>query len=99
MAEVCLCQRALQDGLLIKAFFRWLNTAGVIIVDPAESPPKTISQPLPIVLTDEEVEKVLEVANSKIKTKTRYPDHTLLLFLLETGVKKVKMECSLITLI
>ena len=74
----------------LKAFFRWLNTAGVIAVDPAEKVlQKTVLSPLPIVLTDEEVEKVLEVTNSKrSKAKPDTRDHTLLLFLLETGVKK-----------
>ncbi len=74
----------------LKAFFRWLNTAGVIAVDPAEKVlQKTVLSPLPIVLTDEEVEKVLEVTNNKrSKSKPDARDHTLLLFLLETGVKK-----------
>lgn len=74
----------------LKAFFRWLNTAGVIAVDPAEKVlQKTVLSPLPTVLTDEEVEKVLEVTNSKrSKAKPDTRDHTLLLFLLETGVKK-----------
>lgn len=74
----------------LKAFFRWLNTAGVIAVDPAEKVlQKTVLSPLPTVLTDEEVEKVLEVTNSKrSKAKPDTRDHTLLRFLLETGVKK-----------
>jgi len=74
----------------LKAFFRWLNTAGVISVDPAEKVlQKTVLSPLPIVLTDEEIEKVLDVADrkrSKLKPDAR--DYTLLLFMLETGVKK-----------
>lgn len=74
----------------LKAFFRWLNTAGVIAVDPAEKVlQKTVLSPLPVVLTDEEVEKVLEVTNNiRSKSKPDARDHTLLLFLLETGVKK-----------
>lgn len=74
----------------LKAFFRWLNTAGVIAVDPAEKVlQKTVLSPLPIVLTDEEIKKVLEVTNSKrSKAKPDARDHTLLLFMLETGVKK-----------
>lgn len=74
----------------LKAFFRWLNTAGVIAIDPAEKVlQRTVLSPLPEVLTEDEIQKVLGVANSKrSRSKPDARDYTLLLFLLETGVKK-----------
>jgi integrase/recombinase XerD len=74
----------------IKSFFRWLHQSGRILVDPAEKVvQQSVISPLPTVLTDEEVEKVLEVANGYRAAKK--PDarpYTLLLLLLSTGIKK-----------
>ncbi|NLG98131.1 MAG: tyrosine-type recombinase/integrase [Chloroflexi bacterium] len=74
----------------IKSFFRWLHQAGVLAIDPAE---KVIQQsaisPLPVVLTKEETEQVLEAAQ-RYRT-ARKPDarpYTLLSLLLQTGIKK-----------
>ncbi|MFN7034961.1 MAG: tyrosine-type recombinase/integrase [Bellilinea sp.] len=74
----------------IKSFFRWLHQSGRILVDPAEKVvQQSVISPLPTVLTDEEVEKVLETANAYRSAKK--PDarpYTLLLLLLSTGIKK-----------
>jgi integrase/recombinase XerD len=74
----------------IKAFFRWLNKNGVILVDPAEKVvQKTVLSPLPQVLTEEEMLAVLdaaEVHRTGAKPDTRY--YTLLSLLLYTGIKK-----------
>jgi len=74
----------------IKAFFRWLHEAGVLIVDPAEKVvQKSVMSPTPTVLTLEEIELILEIAN-KYRTSeepdTRY--YTLVRLLLSTGIKK-----------
>ncbi len=74
----------------IKSFFRWLHQSGRILVDPAEKVvQQSVISPLPTILTDEEVEKVLETANAYRSAKK--PDarpYTLLLLLLSTGIKK-----------
>lgn len=77
----------------IKAFFRWLHEHGVLLVDPAEKVvQKSVISPLPTVLTPDEVEAVLEVAESfrhGPDRDTRY--YTLITLLLHTGIKK--SEC------
>ncbi|HPH95798.1 MAG TPA: tyrosine-type recombinase/integrase [Anaerolineaceae bacterium] len=74
----------------LKAFFRWLNQAGVILLDPAEKViQQSVISPLPIVLTTEEVEKLISAA--EIHRQKRKPDarpYTLLTLLLATGIKK-----------
>ena len=74
----------------IKAFFRWLHQAGVLLIDPAEKVlQQSVMSPLPIILTSEEVDEVMEVAN-RYRTAQK-PDsrpYTLLALLLETGIKK-----------
>jgi len=74
----------------VKAFFRWLNRNGVIVVDPAEKVlQQSVISPLPFVLTEDEQEKVLAVALAYRKVKK--PDarpYTLLGLLLATGIKK-----------
>jgi len=74
----------------LKAFFKWLHTNGRIPVDPAEKVvQKSVISPLPEILTPEEVEKVLQVADNyrhSEKPDTRY--YTLVKLLLETGIKK-----------
>jgi integrase/recombinase XerD len=81
----------------IKAFFRWLNQYGVLIVDPAEKvPQRTVISPLPVVLTPEEVELALEVADRH--RRAAKPDartYTLFSLLLHTGIKKG--ECLALT--
>ena len=77
----------------IKAFFRWLHGAGVVIVDPAEKVvQKSVRSPLPEVLTRDEIDAVRQVAQSYLvadKPDTRYA--ALLELLLATGIKK--SEC------
>lgn len=74
----------------IKAFFRWLHGAGVILVDPAEKVvQKSVTSPLPTVLTPEEVEAFLAAADRYRQGEepdARY--YTLAALLLATGIKK-----------
>lgn len=74
----------------IKAFFRWLATNGILLIDPAEKVvQKSVLSPLPIVLTPSEVEEVLNIADAhrkKAKPDARY--YTLVDLLLQTGIKK-----------
>jgi site-specific recombinase XerD len=74
----------------IKAFFRWLHEAGVLIINPAEKVvQKSVISPTPMVLNPEEVDLILEIAD-KYRTienpDTRY--YTLARLLLTTGIKK-----------
>ena len=77
----------------IKAFFRWLAQYGVILVDPGEKLlQQSVISPLPQVLTAEEEKSVLDVATKH--RQAAQPDaryYTLLVLLLETGIKK--SEC------
>ncbi len=81
----------------IKAFFRWLQRGGVLINDPASKViQQSVMSPLPVALTQEEVLKIVEVANAA--RQARKPDarpYVLLALLLETGIKKG--ECLTIT--
>jgi site-specific recombinase XerD len=77
----------------IKAFFRWLLQYGVILVDPGEKLlQQSVISPLPQVLTQAEMESVIDVAmkyRQVAQPDARY--FTLLDLLLETGIKK--SEC------
>lgn len=74
----------------IKSFFKWLKTFGAIEEDPAAGIDQVIvASPLPEILTREEVEKVLSVANAHRTGKK--PDARMMLLLqllLSTGIKK-----------
>ena len=74
----------------LKAFFRWLQQYGVLLIDPAERViQRSVISPLPTVLTVEEVQAALEAAGRQrqaAKPDTR--PYLLLLLLLETGIKK-----------
>lgn len=74
----------------IKAFFRWLQGAGAVLADPAERVlQKSVLSPLPDVLSSDEMEKVLKIADRK--RRGRKPDarpYTLVSLLLYTGIKK-----------
>ncbi len=74
----------------IKSFFRWLHQAGVLTVDPAEKViQQSVMSPLPVVLTQDETAKVLEVANAyRTAQKPDARPYTLLALLLATGIKK-----------
>ncbi len=82
----------------IKSFFRWLQRGGVLMVDPAEKlPQRTVTSPLPTVLTHPEIKTALKTAESF--RHTDQPDarpYTLLKLLLETAIKKG--ECRNINL-
>jgi site-specific recombinase XerD len=74
----------------IKAFFRWLHQGGVLVIDPAEKVlQQSVISPLPAVLTNEEIDMVLETANRYRQAKK--PDarpYILVELLLTTGIKK-----------
>lgn len=74
----------------LKAFFRWLNAAGVVPEDPAEPvPQQTVISPLPTVLNPQQRQAVLEAADGFRHGEE--PDarpYTLLALLLETAIKK-----------
>ena len=74
----------------IKAFFRWLHSGGVLVVDPAEKVlQQSVISPLPQILTEAEEQKVLEVANAyRTAKKSDARPYTLLALLLQTGIKK-----------
>ncbi len=74
----------------IKAFFRWLVKFGVILVDPAEKVlQQSVISPLPQVLTPEEVQSVLDVANNhRLASQPDARYFALLALILETGIKK-----------
>ena len=82
----------------IKAFFRWLQKYGVILVDPAEKVVQhSVISPLPEVLTPNQVRKVLKAAD--LHRRGRKPDtryYALVALLLNTGIKK--SECLALTL-
>ncbi len=77
----------------IKAFFRWLQRGGVLLVDPAEKvAQRSVTSPLPTVLTDAEKQAVLEAAEKhRHHTKPDARPYALLYLLLTTGIKK--SEC------
>lgn len=74
----------------IKAFFRWLNEAGILQEDPANAiPQQTVLSPLPEVLSPEQQGAALKAAAEMAQGEE--PDtrpNALLLLLLETGIKK-----------
>ncbi len=74
----------------VKALFRWLQGGGVLLVDPAERVvQKSVISPLPEVLSPDDVDAALTVADGFRKGDS--PDHrhyTLFLLLITTGLKK-----------
>lgn len=74
----------------LKGFFRWLQAGGAVLADPAERVvQRSVLSPLPAVLSEAEMDKVLAVAQRHARGKqadTRA--YTLLLLLLSTGIKK-----------
>ncbi len=82
----------------IKSFFRWLHEGGVLIIDPAEKViQKSVISPTPTVLTTDEIDLVMQVAE-KYRTAEN-PDlryFMLVRLLLTTGIKKG--ECLNISL-
>lgn len=74
----------------LKSFFRWLTQNAVISVDPAEKLiQKTVTSPLPTVLTAKELEVALDAADSIRTSASADPrPYVLLLLVLETALKK-----------
>ncbi len=74
----------------LKSFFRWLHQAGVMTVDPAEKViQQSVISPLPVVLTKDETERVLDAARaSRFARKPDARPYTLLSLILTTGIKK-----------
>jgi site-specific recombinase XerD len=74
----------------LKVFFGWLSEAGVLPQDPAAAViHKPVITPLPTILSDAEVERMLGVTQAMRHTET--PDtrpHLLVTLLLHTGIKK-----------
>jgi integrase/recombinase XerD len=77
----------------IKSIFRWLHQFGVLTVDPAEKvAQRSAISPLPEVLSEEEIEIVLETANGHRRgPKPDARPYALTALLLGTGIKK--SEC------
>jgi site-specific recombinase XerD len=82
----------------VKSFFRWLQRGGVLMVDPADKlPQRTVSSPLPLVLSHPEIKTALKTAeNFRTTVPPDARPYTLLKLLLETAIKKG--ECRNITL-
>jgi integrase/recombinase XerD len=74
----------------IKAFFRWLHQNGVLNINPAEKVvQRTVLSPLPIILSSDELQSILETADSHRrggKPDARF--YALVALLLSTGIKK-----------
>ena len=74
----------------VKSFFRWLQSGGVLLVDPADQLLQhTVTSPLPTVLSPAEMKQALEAARAMRSAEP--PDsrpYTLLKLLLETAIKK-----------
>lgn len=74
----------------LKSFFRWLTQNAVIPTDPAEKiVQKTVSSPLPIVLSRQELAAALEAADELRKADNQdFRPYVLLKLVLETALKK-----------
>jgi len=73
-----------------KSFFRWLQQYGVLLVDPAEKVvQRSVLSPLPIILSDDEVQAVLQAADrQRYEHKPDARPYALVSLLLTTGIKK-----------
>ncbi|MEA3326859.1 MAG: site-specific integrase [Chloroflexota bacterium] len=74
----------------VKSFFRWLQNGGVLLINPADKlVQRSVTSPLPKVMTQTEVNDALEKAAAfrKAEQADARP-YTLLKLLLETGIKK-----------
>jgi integrase/recombinase XerD len=74
----------------LKAFFRWLQAGGAILADPAERVvQKSVLSPLPEVLDQDEMERVLKVADKMRRARNgETRSFVLVSLLLHTGIKK-----------
>jgi integrase/recombinase XerD len=85
----------------LKVFFGWLVKSDVLEVDPAAPiPHQPVSTPLPTILTEEEIERLLHLTQTlRHPGEGQEPDarpHLLVTLLLHTGMKK--SECMKIVL-
>lgn len=74
----------------LKSFFRWLHEGGAIPANPADKViQKSVRSPLPEVLDQEEVTRILETADSyRHRPNPDIRSHLLFTLLLHTGIKK-----------
>lgn len=74
----------------LKGFFRWLQSGGAVLADPAERVvQRSVLSPLPDVLSQDEMESVLAVAARQRRGKRGDARaYTLVSLLLSTGIKK-----------
>lgn len=74
----------------LKSFFRWLHEGGAIPANPADKViQKSVRSPLPEVLDQEEVTRILETADSyRQRPNPDIRSHLLFTLLLHTGIKK-----------
>jgi integrase/recombinase XerD len=81
----------------LKSFFRWLQKSSAVLADPAEQVvQKSVLSPLPDVLDEDEMAKVLKIADRM--RRGRHSDarsYALVSLLLSTGIKKG--ECLALT--
>ncbi len=82
----------------LKSFFGWLTSIKVTPFDPAAAVlHQRITTPLPVILQDEEVDRLLEVTEKLTTGKKADPrPHLLVNLLLQTGIKKA--ECMRLTI-
>ncbi len=74
----------------LKSFFRWLHEGGAIPANPAEKVvQKSVRSPLPEILTDQEIERILDTAQAyRLSADPDLRSYLLFKLLLETGIKK-----------
>ncbi len=74
----------------LKGFFRWLQSGGAVLADPAERVvQRSVLSPLPDVLSEDEMDKVLAIAARQRRGKKGDARaYTLVSLLLSTGIKK-----------
>ena len=74
----------------LKSFFRWLHEGGAIPTNPSEKVvQKSVRSPLPDILTDDEIDQILDTAQSfRVKPDPDFRSYLLIKLLLETGIKK-----------
>ena len=82
----------------LKVLFKWLHKGGVLASDPAAPViQRSVSTPLPEILSDQEIERALGVTTSlRVAEKPDARPHLLMCLLLDTAMKK--SECMAIRL-
>jgi integrase/recombinase XerD len=74
----------------LKSFFRWLHEGGAIPANPAEKVvQKSVRSPLPEILSQSEINRILETADSyRFGADPEHRSYVLFTLLLTTGIKK-----------